>query len=149
VPVAPALESVPVIVTVPVVPPKVPVLPLVMLMMLELLEVKVVDPVTLELFKVAAKVIVEFAGVVVRLIGLTGLEVTVSCVEVPAVNVMVPVTTLPLEDSAAACTVTAVPGVVTVVAVASPGEVVLIVMKPVGVTLQVAFPVRFLVLPSS
>jgi hypothetical protein len=149
VPVAPALESVPVIVTVPVVLPSVPVLPLVMLMIAELLEENVVDPVTLLLFNVAAKVTVEPAGFVVRLIGLTGLEVTVSCVEVPAVSVIVPETTLPFVDSAAACTVTAVPGVVTVVAVASPGEVVLMVMKPVGLTLQVAFPVRFLVLPSS
>jgi len=54
VPVAPALVSVPVIVTVPVVPPSVPVLPLVMLMIAELLDVNVVEPVTLLLFRVAA-----------------------------------------------------------------------------------------------
>ena len=45
--------------------------------------------------------------------------------------------------------VTAVPGFVTWVAFARPGVVVLNEMKPVGVTLQVALPVRFLLLPSS
>ena len=149
VPLAPTVESTPVIVTVPVVPPRVPLEPLTMLMMEELLDENVVELVTLLLFRVAAKVTVEPAGVVARLIGLVGLEVIESWVEVPAVSVIVPETTLPFVDSAAACTVTAVPGLVTVVAVARPGEVVLMVMNPVGLTLQVAFPVRFLVLPSS
>ena len=148
VPLAPTVESTPVIVTLPVVPASVPLEPLTMLMIDELLDENVVEPVTLLLFRVAAKVTVEPAGVVARLIVPEGLAVIESCVEVPAVSVIVPETTLPFEDSVAACTVTAVPGLVTAVAVASPGEVVLMVIKPVGLTLQVACPVRFLVLPS-
>jgi len=145
--VAPSAESLPVIVTVPVVPWIVPVLPLVMLMIAELLDVNVVDPVTSLPFKDAANCTVDPAVLLVRLIGLVGFEVIVRLVEVPAVTVMLPETTVPFVDCAAACTVTAVPGVVTLVAVTRPAE--LTVAKPGGVTLQVAFPEKSLWLPSS
>lgn len=147
VPVALSAESVPVMVTEPVTLPSVPELPDVMLMMLELLEVNVVELVTLFPFNDAAKCTAVPAGLVARLIGVDGVEVIVRVVEVPVVIVMVPETTVPLEDCAAACTVTAVPGVVTFVAVTRPFAFT--VTKPGGVTLQVAVPLRFLWLPSS
>ena len=133
-------------VTDPVVPDNVPVLPL-MLRMLVLLDVNVVEPVTLLPLRVAANCTV--VPLTLRLIGDAGLDVRLRVVEVPAVIEMVPETTFPFDACEAACTVTAVPGVVTVVALAKPGVVVLSVTKPVGETVQVAVPVRFLLLPSS
>jgi 3-hydroxyisobutyrate dehydrogenase-like beta-hydroxyacid dehydrogenase len=51
---------------------------------------------------VAVKVIGVPAGLVAMLIGDVGLEVIVRLVEVPTVSVMVPDTTLPFDDWAAA-----------------------------------------------
>ena len=81
VPVALSVESVPVMVTVPVVPPIVPLLPLVMLMMAELLDVNVVEVVLSVPFSEAVKLIGVFAGLVVKLIGLAGLLVRVRLVD--------------------------------------------------------------------
>jgi hypothetical protein len=132
-------------VTAPVVPPRVPELLFAgMLMMAELLEVNVVEVVTSVVFSIAVKVTVVFVPWAPMLMGVAGFEVTVRVVELPAVMVIVPVTTVPLEDCAAACTVTAVPGVVTAVAVTRPWVVVLRVTKPVGVAVQVADAVRSL-----
>jgi hypothetical protein len=122
VPVALSVVSVPVIVVVPVCPTTVPLLPLVMLMTLELLEVNVVEPVLSVPLSVAVKLMVVFAGLVARLIGLAGLDVIVSEVEVDCPNVMVvlPETTEPSEDCAAAWTVAVVPAGETFKAVTSP-----------------------------
>src|SRR5215468_4999783 len=120
-----------------------------MLMMEVLLEVNVVEPVTSLPFKEDAK-LMGVPPCVVMLTGEDGLEVMVSCVEVPAVSEIVPETTVPWDDCAAACTFTTVPGVVTWVAVARPE--LSTVIKPVGELeemVQVAEPVRFLLLPSS
>ena len=136
-------------VTVPVVPPRVPELPLAMLMMFELLEVNTVEPVTFAPFKAAAKLTEDPLPTAAMLIGEVGLEVIVRDDDEPAVIVIVPETTNPLEDASAAWTVTGVPGLVTWVAVTKPAVVVLSDTNPVGVTLQVASPVRFLWLPSS
>jgi hypothetical protein len=51
---------------------------------------------------VAVNVTVDPTGLVVRLIGEAGLELSVRAVEVPTVSVIVPETTLPFEDWAAA-----------------------------------------------
>jgi hypothetical protein len=100
-PLAASVVSLPVMVTVPVVPPMVPVpeLGLVMLMIAELLEVNVVFAVTLVPFSVAEKVTVDPVGVVVRLIGVEGLDVIVRFEDAPAVIVMLPEITVPLEDT--------------------------------------------------
>jgi len=118
VPVAPSVESVPVMVTVPAVPPSDPlVLPDGMLMMAKELEVNVVRLVTSLPFNDAANWTVP---VLARLIGLDGVELMVREVDCPSVIVMVPETTIPLEDCAAACTVAVVPAGVTFVAVTTP-----------------------------
>lgn len=148
-PLAASVESLPVMVTVPVVPPRVPELALAMLMMFALLEVNTVEPVTFLPFKFAAKLTDEPLPAVAMLIGEAGLEVIERDDDEPAVIVIVPEITSPFEDASAAWTVTAVPGLVTWVAVTKPAFVVLSDTNPVGVTLQVAIPVRFLWLPSS
>ena len=91
-------------VTVLVVPPKVPLLPLVMLMMLELLEVNVVEEVLSVPLSVAVKVMVLPAGVWARLMVVPRLEVRLSPFEAdcPSVILVLPDTTEPLEDCAAA-----------------------------------------------
>jgi hypothetical protein len=149
VPVALSVESVAVMVTVPVVPPIVPeVVPDVMLMMAELLDVNVVELVTEFPFNVAVNETGVFIGFVARLIVVPKLEVMVREVDRPTVSVMVPETTDPLEDCAAACTVAVVPEGVTLLAVARPAAFTL-TKSGFEVTLQVALPVRFLWLPSS
>lgn len=121
VPVAPSVESVPVMVTVPAVPPSDPlVLPDGMLMMAKELEVNVVRLVTSLPFNDAANRTVLPVPVLARLIGLDGVELMVREVDCPSVIVMVPETTNPLEDCAAACTVAVVPAGVTLVAVTTP-----------------------------
>jgi hypothetical protein len=137
-------------VTVPVVPPTVPLAPLEMLMMLELLEVKVVELVTSFPFKVAVNVMAVVAGFVARLIVVPKLDVMVSVVDCPTVIVVVPDTTDPFEDCAAACTVadTVLPVPGTFRAVTRPAAFTL-TKSGLEVTLQVAVPVRFLWLPSS
>jgi hypothetical protein len=136
-------------VTVPVVPPIVPeVVPDGMLMMAELLDVNVVELVTGFPFNVAVNETGVFIGFVARLIVVPKLEVMVSEVDWPTVRVMVPETTEPLEDCAAACTVAVVPAGVTFLAVARPAAFTL-TKSGFEVTLQVALPVRFLWLPSS
>src|SRR5690348_12187396 len=105
-------------VTVPAVPPSDPlVLPDGMLMMAKELEVKVVRLVTSLPFNDAANWTVP---VLARLIGLDGVELMVREVDCPSVIVMVPETTNPLEDCAAACAVAVVPAGVTFVAVTTP-----------------------------
>jgi hypothetical protein len=121
VPVALSVESVPVMVTVPVVLPTVPVLPLVMLMMLESLDVNVVTLVLSVPLRVAVKVMVA-PWLRARLIVVPKLEVIVREVEVDCPNVMValPETTEPSLDCAAAWTVEVVPAGETFKAVTSP-----------------------------
>ena len=150
VPVALSVESVPVIVTVPVVPAIVPVEPLVILMMLELLDVNVVEEVTSLPFSEAEKVIAVPLGSVARLMVVPKLELMVSVVAFPTVSVIVPETTDPLDDCAAACTVEddVLPVVGSFKAVARPAAFTF-TKSGLEVTLQVAIPVRFLWLPSS
>ena len=148
VPLALSVVSVAVMVAVPVVPPTVPLLPLVMLMMLELLEVNVVELVLSVPFSVAVNVMAVPVGLVARLMVVPRLEVMVSEVDCPTVRLSDPETTEPLEDCAAAWTVAVVPAGETFKAVASPDALTL-TKSEFEVTLQVAVPVRFLVLPSS
>lgn len=147
-PVALSVESVPVMVTVPVVPPSVPLPVLEMLMIAVLLEVNVVDVVLSVPFSVAVMVIAVPDGLVKRLTVVPKLEFKVSVVDCPTVMLMVPETTVPLVDCAAACTVAVVPAGTTLRAVTSPAALTLTKLG-FEVTLQVAVPVRFLWLPSS
>jgi hypothetical protein len=91
-----------------------------MLMMAKELEVNVVRLVTSLPFNDAANRTVLPVPVLARLIGLDGVELMVREVDCPSVIVMVPETTNPLEDCAAACTVAVVPAGVTLVAVTTP-----------------------------
>jgi len=118
------------------------------LMIAELLEVKLVEAVLSVPFSDAVKLIAVPVGLVVRLMVVPKLEFSVSVVDWPTVRLMVPETTDPLVDCFAACTVATVPAGDTRRAVASPEEFTLTKLELV-VTLQVADPVSFLLLPSS
>ena len=131
-------------VTVPLVPPSVPaVLPDGMLMMVDELEVNVVRLVTSVPFNDAANWTVLPVPAVARLIGLDGVEFMTREVDCPSAIEMVPETTNPLEDCAAACTVDVVPAGVTFVAVTRPAGLT-VTKSGFAVTLQTACPVRFL-----
>jgi len=102
VPLAPLLESEPVMVVVPVAC-RVPVLPVVIAMTEGLLEVNVVEFVTSVPFRVALKVTVAPAPPAPdKLIVDPRLELIVRVEDCPTVSVMVPDTTLPFDDWAAA-----------------------------------------------